>query len=534
MRVVLLRGGRVVDGEAGTAEIADVRISGDQIVEVGRLSAASAEDVYQLDGLYLAPGFIDTHTHADCVAFLDGSHASLALANLRQGVTTQVCGNCGFSPFPVPDQRRSELLDHLAPALGPGTRTFPTLGDWRDATVEARLPTNLAPLVGHGTLRAAVMGFADRAPTGAELLQMQALLRDSLDDGAFGMSTGLVYSPGMFASTEEIVGLARVCASHGTPYASHVRNETDQVESAIDEAIEIGRQSMASVHVSHHKVAGRSKWGSSTGTLAQLDRARASGVDVTVDVYPYTAGSTALQALLPPWVQAGGTDAMLQRLRDPATRQRIAKELVEPGANWQNLVRATGWEGIVVAAAPGRSEAEGTTIAALAGDAGTDPVEVVAELLIAERANVTIVLHMMDEKDVRNVLKWPHAMIGSDGILQPGRPHPRLAGTFARILDAYVKQAKLWPLPEAVRRMTSMPAGRFGIPGRGRIAPGAAADMVVFDLDAVRERATYEQPLTPPDGIVHVIVNGVLALENGAVTGHSAGRILSRDGRRGV
>jgi N-acyl-D-amino-acid deacylase len=533
-RSVLLRGGRIVDGEKTAIETADLRIDGDRIREIGRLSPNPGELVRDLDGLMLAPGWIDTHTHADCVAFLGSGTQPLALANLRQGVTTQVCGNCGYSPFPVVASRRDELTEHLLPALGPGTRTFPTIRAWATAVEDSELHTNLVPLVGHGTLRASALGFEDRAATEVEVSRMEQLLDDCLQNGAFGVSTGLIYSPGMFATTEELVRLARVAARYGAPYASHMRNETDQLQQAVHEAIEIGRQSKAGVHISHHKAAGRVNWGSTEQTLGQIDRARDDGLDITLDVYPYTAGSTALQALLPPWVQQGGTDVMLKRLGERAIRQRIAAELLAPNPTWQNLVSATGWDGIVVAAAPAHRDAEGHSLAQLAELANRDPVDVIIDLLVSERANVTIILHMMDERDVRNVLRWPRAMIGSDGILQPGRPHPRLAGTFARILGTYVRQAQLWPLPEAIRRMTSLAAQRFNIPDRGRIAPGMAADLVAFDPERISDRATYENPLAPPEGVVHVVVNGEFAIDDGEITGRAAGRVLRRTGSHGL
>ncbi|TMD68666.1 MAG: hypothetical protein E6I84_01175 [Chloroflexi bacterium] len=271
-RPVLLRGGRVVDGERGTIETADVRILGDRIVEVGRLSPGRDELVRDVDGLCVAPGWIDTHTHADCAAFLNSENQPLALANLRQGVTTQVCGNCGYGAFPVSEPHRDDLTEHLVPALGPGTRGFPSMQAWARAVSDAPLYTNLAPLVGHGTVRASVMGFEDRAATDSEVTRMEQLLSECLEQGAFGLSTGLIYSPGVFATMEELVRLARVSARHGAPYVSHLRNETDHVQQAVQEAIEIGRQSAAGVHISHHKVAGRANWGSIQKTLGQTSR----------------------------------------------------------------------------------------------------------------------------------------------------------------------------------------------------------------------------------------------------------------------
>ncbi len=529
---ILLRRATVVDGLT-TIGVADVRVADGLIKEVGDLSPLPGEQVHDLDGLHLAPGFIDTHAHADCVAFLGPQSDALAVANLRQGVTTQVCGNCGFSPFPVTNFER-ELAAHLRPVLGPGTHIFRSLREWREAATKATLATNLAPLVGHGTVRATVMGFGDRHATEAEMRHMEKLLTACLEDGALGLSSGLVYAPGTFATTEELTRLARVAERHGALYATHVRNESDDVLGALQEAIAIGSQSGCPVHVSHHKTAGRANWGKTRETLARLDRARADGVDITIDVYPYTAGSTALQAILPPWVQQDGIEMMLERLREGTVRQRIRNDLMETTPTWQNLVHAAGWEGIVVASASGCPEVEGKSLAQLQAEGHRDPVDLVCELLISQRADVTVILHMMAESDVRNVLRWPHAMIGSDGILQPGRPHPRIAGTFTRVLATYVKAHRLLSLTEAVRRMTSLPARRFGLSARGRIEPGASADLVVFDLAALSDRSTYEEPLTPPDGIVHVMVNGVFAIEDGALTGRRAGRVLGRLNRHGV
>lgn len=522
---ILLRGGSLLDPQTRTVTQADLRTRGDQIIEVGRLRPEASDRVVEIDGLHLTAGFIDTHTHADCAAFLDGSNQPLATANLLQGVTTQICGNCGYSPFPIGES--TDVLGYLVPALGPGTRVFGSRGEWAAASAALGLPTNLAPLVGLGTLRAAVIGFGDRPATEVELATMERLLDQALRDGAFGVSSGLIYAPGMYASTDELVRLARVAAQHQTPCASHIRNETDAVSTAVAEAIEIGRRSGASVHLSHHKVAGRRNWGGTRETLAQIDRARIAGMEITLDVYPYTAGSTALQALFPPWVLQGGTDAMLEQLARGDIRRRI-RDALQASGGWQNLVAATGWDGIGIAAAPGHPDLEGKTLREIADAEHRDPVDAVADLLIAERANVTIILHMMDEGDVRNVLRWPQAMIGSDGILQPGRPHPRLAGSFARVLGHYCRDEALWPLAQAVERMTSLPARRFHLSDRGRLTPGSAADLVAFDPAGIRDRATYERPLEPPDGVHYVIVNGEVAVDNGKLTGRGSGRVLRR------
>jgi dihydroorotase/N-acyl-D-amino-acid deacylase len=514
----------LVDPATRTVTEADLRTRDDRIAEVGHLRPEASDHVLDIGGLSLAPGLIDTHTHADCVAFLPDSDSNLAAANLLQGVTTQVCGNCGYSPFPA--EESPAVLGYLLPALGPGTRTFRSMQVWSEESAN-RLPTNLAPLVGHGTLRAAAMGFEDRPPTASELATMKALLEECLAGGAFGLSSGLIYAPGLYASTDELAELAGVVARHRAPYASHIRNETDGVSDAVREAIEIGRRSGAAVHISHHKAAGKANWGRTVETLAVIDQARSAGADVTVDVYPYTAGSTALQALLPPWALEGGVDAMLARLADGGTRQRIRHDL-QASEGWQNLVLATGWDGIRIAASSLHPDYEGSTLARIAAEQQRDPLDLVADLLIAERANVTIILEMMDEADVRNVLRWTHAMVGSDGILQPGRPHPRLAGSFARVLGRYCRQERLWPLPDAIARMTWLPAQRFHLLDRGRLTPGSAADLVAFDPSRIGDRATYDRPLEPPDGVTYVIVNGRLAVDNGALTGHSSGRVVRR------
>lgn len=524
---VVLTGGSVVDGTGAPARQADVALAGDRIAAVGDLSAADARERLDVEGLVVAPGFIDCHTHSDLAPFLPEDELALRLASVRQGVTTEICGNCGFSTFPTSHEHSASVALHLQALFGREAQSYATLADYRAALDGTELVSNLGVLVGHGTLRAGVIGFEDRAPDGGERRRMEVALDRAFDDGALGFSSGLIYTPGVYAETDELVELARVAARRGRPYTTHLRDEFDGVQNALDEAFEIGRRSGAAVQISHHKVAGRRNWGRSAATLASIKDARAGGLDVGIDVYPYTAGSTMLAALLPPWAGEGGVRALLGRIRDPSARRRLERDFADGLPGWQNMVAFAGWEEIAVAGAPRHPELEGRTIADLAERAGRSPVDAVCDLLLAEEASVTVVIHMMEEADVQRILAAAFCIVASDGIPLPGKPHPRWAGTFARILAAYVRESGLLGLEEAVGKMTAEPAERFGLSDRGRLADGLAADVVVFDPATVADRATYESPLEAPAGVLHVIINGSFAVRDGEATGRHTGRVVT-------
>jgi N-acyl-D-aspartate/D-glutamate deacylase len=513
---VIISGGTVLDGSGASPRQADVGIEGDRITAVDDLSAAEAAAVLDATGRVVTPGFVDTHTHTDGVPFLD--HEIIKLASLRQGVTTEVCGNCGFSPFPCLPAHAPSFRAFFADA-------FRSLEDYRQAVEVHGAPVNLAPLVGAGYLRGGTMGFGNRAPTASELETMQAELDRAMVEGAFGLSSGLIYAPGMFATTDELIALATVVARYGRPYTTHMRNEADGVLESIEEALRIGREGGVPVHISHHKLAGRHNWGRSAETLARLDRARAEGDDVTIDVYPYTAGSTTLLATLPSWVNDGGPDAVLERLADAATRAKVIADLErERGSGEEDLVHGTGWDGIVVASAAGRPEAEGRSIQELADERGCRPAEAACDLISDARARVMVVLHSMSPDDVAAIRAWPGAMIGSDGLPFPGRQHPRVAGTFAKVLG---EAARAGTLPDAVHRNTAMATQRFAIPDRGVVRVGAIADVVVLDQATVSDRATYDDPWATPAGIEHVFVAGHHAIRDGEPTGIRAGTVLT-------
>lgn len=517
---VILRGGDVLDGTGAAARRADVGVRSGRIAAVADLTVADAPDVVDASGCVVAPGFIDVHAHTDLAGLLDDAHSDVKTAGIRQGVTTEVCGNCGFSPFPA----LTDEVDPADPYLGllpeASRRYYRSLADFRDAMAEVPLVANLAPLLGHGRIRSVVVGGDDRPPTSDELADMRRLTHEAMEDGAFGLSSGLIYAPAVFADTEELIALAAIAGRYGRPYTTHMRDEADHVEAALDEALRIGREAKAAIEISHHKIAGRRNWGRSQQTLAMVENARQSGLDVTIDVYPYTAGSTFLAALLPPWVLDGGPGPMLERLRDRQARRRIERNYRTGLPGWQNLVGLAGWDSVIVAGEPPRA---GRSIAVLADGSGTTELDYVADLLIEDPRTI-VIIHMMDEDEVEQIGDQPFAIVGSDGVPIPGSQHPRLAGTFARVLRRHRGDADR--LADAVRRMTSLAAERFRLTDRGVVAEGKAADLVVFDRDRVADRATYEHPLLSPVGIHDVLIAGEFVVRGGRLTGARPGTVL--------
>jgi dihydroorotase/N-acyl-D-amino-acid deacylase len=523
---VVIRGGQVFDGRGQPAFKADVGIAGDRVVAIGELNAADAS-VVDASEKFVAPGFIDAHTHSDMACFLGPDDIDVVTAAVRQGVTTEVCGNCGFSPFPCPPGLAHDLERHLSALFGSPPIGWIDLAGYAQAVRERGLATNLAPLVGHGSLRAAVLGFEDRPARADELATMSRLLDEALEQGAVGLSSGLVYMPGASAGTDELVALAKSLRRHQRIYTSHIRDETDMVGEAVAETIRIGSEAAVPVHISHHKVAGRKNWGRTEQTLELVSSSRRAGQDVSMDMYPYTAASTLLYALLPYWAQTGGLDSLLDRLRDTQARERICRDFEQGSARWQNIPGAAGWDSIVISYCPGRDELNGQSIADLARDAGQPAAEYAFDLLLAQRGKVMVIIHMMHEEDVRRVLAHEATIIGSDGIPLPGKPHPRWAGTFSRVLGRYSRELRLLDLATAIRKMTSQTAERFGLAGRGSLVVGSYADLVVFDYATVLDTATFESPLTAPIGIQHVFVNGGQVVSDGVLTDLRPGVVVS-------
>ncbi len=515
---LVLSGGRIVDGDGGAAFDADVGLRGDTIVAIGALDRRRASRVLDITGLCLAPGFVDIHTHSDRSIF----EWPQADSRIRQGCTTEITGNCGGSAAPR-DAARSD--DEGGPTA-----------EWTDVTSYAKAwdandaALNQALLIGHGTLRSAVLGDVDRAATSEELAEMVRRLELALTQGAIGLSTGLEYVPGIYTPPAEIVELARVVARHGGLYASHIRSEEEHLLDAIGEVIDVARRTGVRTQISHLKACGRGNWSAQDPAIELIERARGEGLDVMADAYPYTAYSTGLSILLEPWSREGGAAAILARLRDPEQRARMLLEVAphvarDPG----------GFELIVIASVEGAAlqACVGKDMAEIARAWNVEPAEAFLRMLEGSAADVGYVGHGMSERNVERVLAQPFVMVGSDGrAMAPSgralenRPHPRSYGTFPRVLAHYCRERGLFDLPTAVRKMTSMPADRAGLVGRGRIARGAKADLVAFDFERVRDGATFDAPQSFPDGIVHVFVNGVAVVANEATTGARPGRLL--------
>lgn len=522
---VILRGGQVVDGTGAAPKRADVGVLNGEIAAIGDLSGADAVEILDIAGQMVAPGFIDVHTHSDQTGFMPAEAEPVRVASVLQGVTTEVIGNCGSTAFPVREPFVDAMLRHVKADRGPSARVFATLAEFREVMTDYPIPVNFAPLVGHAAIRAAAVGFGRVTPDDQQMATMEQLLEEALDHGAFGLSSGLVYAPGVYSEPQELAALGRVLARRGSLYTTHMRNEMELFLEAVDEGIDVGRTGVP-VQLSHIKVAGKQRWGMVDQVLERMERAREDGVDVAGDVYPYTAGSTRMRAILPPWVLEDGVDAMLDRLRDLQVREQVAREYETGLPGWQNFVGAAGWDGITIAAAPARPEIQGRSIAALAAEAGVSGAQMAADLLVDLEAEVLVVLHMMAEDDVRTLLDDDRMLIGSDAIPVPGNPHPRLAGTFARILGRYVRDEGISDLPTMIHRMTQVPAERFRVPRRGRIADGMIADLVVFDADRVMDVATYDSPLDPPTGVSHVFVRGTAVVHSGRLTGARPGALL--------
>ena len=499
---LLVAGGTVVDGTGAPRYRADVAVRGDRIVRVSRAPIARERARQTIDaaGLVVAPGFVDLHAHLDPLLAMPDAESAL-----RQGVTTALGGPDGGSPWPL-----GAYLDSAA-ALGVGI--------------------NVAFLAGHNTIREAVMGRDDRAPTPSELERMRGMVARAMGEGAFGLSTGLRYLPGTFARTDEVVALARAAADSEGIYTSHLREEGLGLFEGVAEAIEIGRGARIPVVLTHHKAVGQKMWGASARTLLMVDSARRAGVDVMIDQYPYTATHTGIAVLIPTWALAGGDSAFERRVRDPALRDSVKRGIVF------NLLNDRGGgdlRRVQFSRVRWQPELEGKTLHDWAAMRGVPPThESGAELVIEAqlRGGANAIYHVLDEGDVERIMRHPQTMVASDGRLSrpgDGHPHPRAYGTFPRVLARYVRERGVLTLEQAVHKMTAQPAGRLGLRDRGRVAEGAYADLVVIDPARVRDAATFDRPHQYAEGIPHVVVNGVVAVRDGRPASVRAGRVLRR------
>ena len=523
-----LKNGRIVDGTGNPWFFGDVGIKDDVVVEVGRVNQRS-QDTVDVRGQVISPGFIDGHCHSDLMVLDD----PLSEIKLQQGVTTEVLGNCGMTPAPFTERNLDLLRSYVEPVLGRTERewSWETVESYVDSLLEAKPSENVATYVGHGTLRIAVMGFENRPASADELDRMKRLLEEGLQAGAVGLSLGLMYAPGSYTSREELAELCSVLPMYDGLLATHIRGEGNSLIPSIEEVIWLAETCGVSLQISHLKAAGRSNWGSVTTAMELIEDARSRGLDVTCDVYPYTAGSTTLTSLLPPWVLEGGVSRALERLKDPASRKRIKEELGHEHDGWDNLLASTGWDSVYISSLSKGNGAnlEGKHIAEISEMRGMEPADYMMDLLLEQDGKVSIVFFHMAGADVDQVVRWDRSLIASDSLHdQAEKPHPRLYGTFPHVLAKYVREDRLLTLEEAIRKMTSFPARRFRLGKRGLVAPGYAADLVVFDPETISDRATYGDPKRFPEGISHVLVNGEIVVESGVHRGVRAGRAIER------
>jgi N-acyl-D-amino-acid deacylase len=526
----LIRGGMVVNGSGRAPYAADVAVKGGKIVEIGESLSGPAEEVIEAGGLVTAPGFIDIHTHTDATIF---AHP-LADSKVLQGVTTDVTGNCGIGAFPVHPARKDALAAYLKIHdfhLPADALDWENFSGYADRVEKLGLGINLVPLMPHGSLRIAVMGADDRAPSSGEMERMEQLLAEGLEQGAWGLSTGLIYPPGSFAGTEELISLARVLARYRALYTSHIRGESAAVMQSIDEAVRIGRESGARIEISHLKIMGKTNWGTGREALGRIEQARMEGVDIGADQYPYEASSTSLAALLPAWAHDGGAAELIKRLAAADLRERLITDIRR-----EMTVRG-GPDRVMVAG--GISSARnkvmsGKTVAQIAALWNCGPEEAVIRLLAEEDAAVGAVYFSMSADDVAAIMASGIVAVGSDGRGMhavddaAAATHPRSYGTFARVLGLYTREKEILSLEKAVHKMTGLPAARLGLTDRGLIKPGMSADITVFDPAAISDRAGFENPHQYAAGVNHVFVNGRPVVSGGNLTGQTPGRVLRK------
>jgi len=531
---LLIVGGHILDGSGSPWFAGSVAVKDGRIAEVGRLPKASARQTIDATGLVVAPGFIDLHGHSDFTLLVDGN----AQSKIRQGVTTEILGESG-SAGPVLGPAAAEFDKSLQP-LGL-KRDWTALGEYFARLERQGISMNIASYVGSGQVRSCVLGNVNRAPTPEELAKMKELVAQAMREGALGLAAGLIYPPNMFAKTDELIELSKVAAQYGGIYATHLRGEGAHGIQAIDETVEISEKAKLPAHIFHFKMDGRANWGRMVEQVKHIQAARDRGVDITVDQYPYTAAMTGLEMCLPPKYLEGTSEEIVARLRDPKARAEIRKAIVTGLPGWEdNEVKSVGgWHGVMVASVQKEENKkyEGKRMDEVARLMGKDPLDALCDLLISEGGSADAIYFSMSEPDVRLAMRQPWVGIASDGTAVntemkfAGKPHPRFYGSFPRVLGRYVREQKVLTLADAIRKMTSFSAQITGLTDRGLLRPGLAADITIFDPEAVADQATFDNPLQYAVGIPYVIVNGVVVINQGQHTGAKPGRVLYGRGK---
>lgn len=521
----VIKNGKVFDGSGNPWIRTDLGIKDGKIAFIGDLSDASANRVIDATDMAVAPGFIDTHVHSDLLCTIPEIHKIKAL----QGVTTELFGQDGISVAPVSETTKPLWQKQLKGLNG-------DIGDWPWNSIEEYLSFleqstmigNAAYLVPHGAVRTLVIGFEGRTTTKYEMDKMRELVEEGMRQGAIGVSSGLVYPPNVFSNKDELIEICKGAAKYDGCFVVHIRNESSHSLEALEEVIDVARQSGVRLHISHFKVAGKRNREKFKKALEKFDAGREEGIEITFDQYPYTAGSTVFHAILPPWMHSGGTEEMLDRLKDPNIRERIKSDL-ETNTQYENWVLNCGWENITITtvATERNKHLEGKNLRDIAELRGTDPAEAAFDLLIEESGGITMVVHWGNEEDVLFGMRHSLQIVGSDGIFG-GKPHPRLYGTYPRVLGKYVREIKALSWEQAIRRMTGAPAQLMRLKDRGLLKEGYWADIVVFDQKTIQDRATYDNPLLEPVGISHVFINGSIVVQDGKYTESTPGHVIRR------
>lgn len=530
MNQILFKNVVVIDGTGEAGYVADVAAEEGKIVI--NPTCPEAERIVDGRGLCLFPGFVDAHSHGDAIANTDFGN----LCKVSQGVTTHIAGQCGISMFPNRPERREELQDILSvicPDLPDEVSGWTSFAEYRKAVDSMDLALNMKALVGHSNLRVAVMGLDDRKPTEEELEQMKELLREAMEHGALGLSTGLIYAPSCYAEIEEIIELARVVSEYGGIYETHMRNESGEVLEAVEEALRIGREAGVPVQISHHKICGRQNWGLSEQTLALVEQARKDGLQVTLDQYPYLASSTHLKMCVPPEYFAEGPEHLTEQLKDPEVRKQIREAILDPDSDFENQYQSCGgWDKIIISSLPETTEYVGMTVAEAAEKMGEDPFDAYFDILQRNGTVGNAIYISMCEEDLFRIIRYSETTVGSDGIVH-GRfntTHPRGWGTFPQAIRTFCRDHAVLSLEEMIHKMTLLPAQRAGIRNKGSIQNGWDADLVLADIEHLAPGADFRRSTELSEGIEMVVVNGQIVYENGELTGNYPGKLLLHQG----
>jgi N-acyl-D-amino-acid deacylase len=531
---VIIRGGTVYDGSGGRPVKADIAITGDKVVKIGKLKASDAKTVVDATGLAVAPGFINMLSWSTESLIVDPR----SLGELKQGVTTQIMGE-GGSMGPLNDRMKKQMKDEQGDLKYEVEWT--TLADYLQYLERRGVSQNVASYIGATTIRAYVIGEEDKQPTPEQMQQMRALVEKEMRAGALGIGSSLIYAPAFYAKTEELIEMCKVAAKYKGKYISHMRSEGNRLTEAVEELIRISREAGIPAEIYHLKAAGRENWSKMDKVIAMVEAARKSGLKITADMYTYPAGATGLDAAMPPWVLDGGYPALYKRLRDPETRKKIITEMKTPTDKWENLRLAAGSDERVLLVGFKNEKLKpltGKTLAEVAKMRGTDPETTVLDLVLEDQSRVGTVYFLMDEENIKKQIKIPWVSFGSDaesmapeGAFLKSNPHPRAYGNFARLLGKYVRDEKVISLEEAIRRLTSLPATNLGLDRRGALKPGYFADIVIFDPATIGDKATFDKPHQFAVGVRDVFVNGVQMLKNGDHTGKFSGRALYGPGK---